>query len=110
MAQIVSGKRPIGARGCVKRDRFCASASAGGGLEARDRPKDALEFGEAAANPYRRGHAIEHHFGRLVAVAGDADDHRLIRLDDAAAYECSSTASVVPPAGSVKMPSVRARS
>ena len=51
----------------------------------------------------------DHHFGRLVAVARHADDDRFVGRDDAALdRDRSCAASVVPPAGSVKMPSVSA--
>ena len=38
----------------------------------------AFEILERAAQPHRRGHRVGHHLGGLVAVAGDADDHRFV--------------------------------
>ena len=69
-----------------------------------------FEFLEGAAEPHRRGQAILHDVRRLVAVAGHADDDRFVRGMTPRRMRSTAAASVVPPAGSVKMPSVSASS
>ena len=91
--------------------RDSASKRGAAALERLPRFPPAFEFLEPAAEPDRLGHPPRHHVHRLVAVPGDADDRRFVRADDARGARARSVAaSVVPPAGSVKMPSVSASS
>src|SRR5690348_3153983 len=53
----------------------------------RPRPDHALEIREAPADERRLGHAVHHHFGRLVPVTGDTYDNRFVLSDDAALDE-----------------------
>ena len=75
--------------------------------------EDCHQFAECVQlwlNYMRFGHSPFKRFDGLQSVTGDADNNPLISTDTSGFDQLFAAASVTPPAVSVKMPSVAARS